>query len=258
MTLSVGDAVGDGLDRLTDGRLAAAFVAFYAAHLALTVGTQSQLAAQRETFEEEAFLFDPELLPPELPLALEIPLGAAILLWTLAMVALVTSSILALRALLGAERPGPRTDGLLVATVHGVVAGIAAGIAVGIGLALFVLPGLFLATVLAFTYPYVALEGENALSAMRRSWSLTTGNRLRVFAVVVVIGLTFFSITFVGGVVALALGAFPLLAEVTNVAFVAIAWLASLAILASAFDQLEAARAEAEAKWDGIDDELLP
>ena len=258
MALSAGDAVGDGIDRLTDRRLVAVFVAFYTAHLALNVGTQSQLAAQRETFEEEAFLLDPEFLPPELPLALELPLGVATLLWTLAMIALVTVSMLALRALLTDDRPGKLTDGLLLATVHGLAGGLLVSVGVGVGLLLLVVPGLFLAAAFAFTYPYVAVDRENAFEAMRRSWSLTSGHRLRVFVVLVAIGLTFFTISFVGGVVALALGAFPLVAEVTNVAFVALAWLASLAILASAFDQLEDARAEAEAKWEGIDDELLP
>ena len=258
MSLSVGDAVGDGIDRLTDGRLAAVFAAFYAAHLLVNVGTQSQLAAQRETFEEDAFVLDPELLPPELPLALELPLGVATLLWTLATVALVTTSLLAFRALCTDDRPGELTDGLLVGTVHGVAAALFLGVAVGVGLLLLVLPGLFLAAALAFTYPYVAVDRENALEAMRRSWSLTSGHRLRVFAVLVAIVLTFLTISFVGGAIALALGAFPLVAEFTNVAFVTLAWLASLAILASAFDQLEAARAEAEAKWEGIDDELLP
>ncbi|MFC4248173.1 glycerophosphoryl diester phosphodiesterase membrane domain-containing protein [Natribaculum luteum] len=256
MGLSVGEALEDGIVRLADGRQLGVFLGLYVAHLLLTVGTQSQLAAQRDQFGDDA-LFEEALLPDELPLALEMPVGVATLLWLLALVGLVAVSLVAFRTLLSSDAVG-RPMALFVATANGVVAALVISTAVSFGLVLFVLPGLFLASALAFTYPYVAVDRTNVFEAMRRSWELTRGHRLRVFGVLVVTALGFFAISVVGGLLAIGLGAVPVLAELVNVAVGALAWLFTLSVLASAFDQLETFRTAEAEKWAGVDDELLP
>ncbi len=256
MGLSIGEALEDGIVRLADARQLGVFLGLSAAHLLLAIGTQSQLAAQRDQFGDDA-LFEEALLPETLPLALEIPVGVATSLWLLALVALVAVSLVAFQTLLSSDAiDGPAA--LFVATANGVVAALVISTAVSLGLVLFVLPGLFLATALAFTYPYVAVDRTTVFEAMRRSWELTRGHRLRVFGVLVVTGLGFFAIGVVGGLLAIGLGAVPVLAELVNVAVGALAWLFALSVLASAFDQLETVRAAEAEKWAGVDDELLP
>lgn len=51
-----------------------------------------------------------------------------------------------------------------------------------IGLVLLIPPGLFLLTALFFYHVFIAVEDDTSLQALRNSWSLTAGHRLRLFA----------------------------------------------------------------------------
>jgi uncharacterized membrane protein len=74
------------------------------------------------------------------------------------------------------------------ATAHLLVAFVLGGFLVGIGMVLLVVPGLFLAVSFAFTLFYVAVEDDGAIEAMKHSWSLASGNRLRVFLLLLLVG----------------------------------------------------------------------
>ncbi|MFD1512626.1 hypothetical protein [Halomarina rubra] len=83
---------------------------------------------------------------------------------------------------------------------------------VALGFVAFVIPGFFLLVALAFWTVFVAVEDENLLTAMRRSWGLTRGNRLSLFALGVVavlvsigVGIAFGLVSIVGGPVELVL-----------------------------------------------------
>ncbi|MCU4753027.1 hypothetical protein OB919_13760 [Halobacteria archaeon AArc-curdl1] len=143
-------------------------------------------------------------------------------------------------------------------TLIGVGAAIIGTILVSVGLALFILPGLFLATALAFTHPYLATERVGIIEAMKRSFETTRESWLRTFALVGAIVLSFVTISSVGAMFVLALEAYPVVGELINVAFGALAWGYALAMLSSGFDQVRRYRATQAEKWDGIDDELLP
>ena len=65
--------------------------------------------------------------------------------------------------------------------LNSIVAGIVVGVLTMIGFVLWVIPGLFLTVSLLFTMVYIADEDENFVSAIRNSWSLTSGNRWRLF-----------------------------------------------------------------------------
>lgn len=298
MSLAISDALGDGVDRLRDRRVLGPFLALYGVFVAITIGTHSQLEAQpAEVFEEFPALAD--LMPETLPLALDVSLGVAWLIWFLGTISLVTASIVAFRVLVGDSRAGSAVDddggsddatsdppgehrsqpesrsqhqshtrsrsrsrshprSLFVATTHGVLAAIVGTFAVGAGLVLFVVPGLVLATLFAFTHPYIATDRVNAVEAMKRSLELTRGNRLRVFGVLVAIVCVFYGISVFGALALELFGSVPIVGELVNIAFTTLAWLVVLAVLASAFDQLETTRAREDEKWEGIDDELLP
>lgn len=258
MGLTVGDTVSEGLDRLEAG-LFPYLVGLFAVTLLIQVGTQSQLAAQPPEVVEDVPLVT-DAFVEELPLALGVSLGVAWLVWLAGTVSFVAVSLLAFRALSdrsgGSEGVGP--GALARMTLSGVTAAIVGLVAVGIGLAALVVPGLVVATLFAFTHPYIATERAGALEAMGRSYELTKGHRLGVFGVLAVTVVSFYAVTTVGAVLAVAVDGMAIAAELVNVAFGALGWLVALAILAAAFDRLEELRAEREEKWDGVDDELLP
>jgi|SRR5579871_475316 len=69
------------------------------------------------------------------------------------------------------------------------VAGVLTGILVGIGFVLLIVPGIFLATRLAFATFFIVDEGAGPIEAIQRSWDMTRGHfwQLFLFGIVVVI-----------------------------------------------------------------------
>ena len=68
------------------------------------------------------------------------------------------------------------------------VISVVLGVAIPVGLALFVVPGLFLAVSFQFAVFAVAVEDTGPIEAFRRSWELASGNRWRLLALVVLFG----------------------------------------------------------------------
>ncbi|MFP9193551.1 hypothetical protein ACLI4Q_18175 [Natrialbaceae archaeon A-CW1-1] len=315
--LSVLEAIDEAFARVSDRRAGLGFAAVFLTQLLMLVGIQSQVEAQRDELADEELPFgaDLEMLPGQLPLALEIPLGVSTLLWLTMLVGFVTASVVAFRLLVrpdsGAsgidsddlshdasatdarswdtesetttsseephssvtsttvteappdteERSASRpawNEALARTTLSAFAAAVLGSMLVSLGLALLVVPGLVVATAFAFTHPYLATERVGVIEAMKRSLELVRGSWIKVFALLVVIVMSFITISSLGAFAVAALQAYPLAGELANVALTALAWLFALAILASGFDQLEHAQAQEDARWEGIDDELLP
>lgn len=82
-----------------------------------------------------------------------------------------------------------------------IVGTIVYAIIVGIGLVLLVIPGLFLLVALFFWPVYVVAEDESFLTGFGNSWKLTSGHRLHLFALgVVVVILSILIAVILGGV----------------------------------------------------------
>lgn len=96
--LSIGGTVADGVERLIDRRTAALLGPLFVVQLAVAVGTQSQLAIQRERREDEPAAVGVDLAAANLPLSVDIPLSAAAFLSLAGLVLLVSVTIVALRA----------------------------------------------------------------------------------------------------------------------------------------------------------------
>jgi hypothetical protein len=64
--------------------------------------------------------------------------------------------------------------------------GFVSGIILAIGLLAYVLPGLFLATVLFVVVPSAVIEGGAGLAPIARAAALTAGHRLQLFLIVLV------------------------------------------------------------------------
>ncbi|UPV75214.1 hypothetical protein M0R89_03875 [Halorussus limi] len=78
---------------------------------------------------------------------------------------------------------------LLWAGLNLIIGGIIFGITIAIGFIFLVVPGLFLLVSLFFWEVYVAVEDQNFIEGFRNSWQLTSGHRLRLFGLGIVIAI---------------------------------------------------------------------
>lgn len=74
--------------------------------------------------------------------------------------------------------------------------GLLQSLIIGFGFLLLIIPGIYFAIKLSLSSPIIAAEGlRNPIDIFRRSWSLTKGNSLRIFGLLLLVG--------IGGVIAM-------------------------------------------------------
>ena len=141
-------------------------------------------------------------LPPEgvaqlqgqLGLTLPVPAGVAAVLLVLALLLNAAFFVTLARGLtrpideLGSFPELLYTRRIGRATLSVLGAGIVVGVAVSIGFALLILPGIFLATCFLFVPFEVGVGDERAGAALKQSWALSRGNRLRLTVIVILAG----------------------------------------------------------------------
>lgn len=139
-------------------------------------------------------------LPPEVrdraDVGLTLPLPGAVagVVVALGMLFGIVLYLAAARAFTGgpAERASFSTElftrriGRALASAVG--ANVVLTVAVLTGLVLLVVPGFFLAVSFVFVVFVIGVEDARMLDAFRRSWGLASGNRWRLFALVLVVG----------------------------------------------------------------------
>ena len=174
MSLRIGDAVGDGVRRAVtySGGLLMALIFVYQL---LVVGSVNRIVTA---------VLPPEAQPrPELGLVIPVPVAVAA---GLVVVGLLFGPVLylwAARALTRSQSDLDSLPGKLLtrrigrATVSAVGANIVVSIAVLIGFILLIVPGIFLAISFVFVMFAIGVEDERAIDAMRRSWTLASGDR---------------------------------------------------------------------------------
>lgn len=155
------------------------------------------------------------------------------------------------------------TRNLLLAVVNGIVGGIVVLVLVAIGLFLLVVPGIFLAVAFVFLRQEIAVEDKNFVAALSGSWDLTSGNRLELFGLFVFL----IVISLVAGFVAGLIGP-SVLGAVINTAVSAVVLTYSVAVISRAYDQLRVGSPdpveagsgpeEGSGEFEDIDDDLLP
>jgi hypothetical protein len=149
------------------------------------------------------------------------------------------------------------------AVLNGVVGGIAVGILVAVGLILLVVPGIFLAVAFLFLRQEIAVEDKNFVDAMSGSWSLTAGNRIELFGLIVFLVVISLAVSFVVGLFGSSAAV-----DVVNIVTAAAVLTYSVAVVSRAYDQLRAERGtgtddaggsdDGTDEFEDIDDELLP
>lgn len=230
--LDIGDALEYGFDRLVSRGGATLLAVYVLLQLASQVGFQSlfrQLVGGRMPPAQAGELY---------PLAVGLSAGVGALVSLVLLLASFVFVVVALRALYADldDVPTPEHTRDLARTVAVIIAvSFVSFVAVGIGFVLFVLPGVFLAVSLAFAQVAVAVEDAGVIEALRRSWSLTGGNRVRLFA----LGLVVVVASGVVGAVGSALGfVAPTVGGLLSNALSSVVTFYGFAVLVGAYRQL--------------------
>lgn len=184
MSLDVIDALENGFRKTfsEDGLKLAGI--FFVISLLTTIASESLTREFIDRFSDQPipgveYMFE---------LSLSLPVSAGLLL--VGSLASAVVSIAALRALSSDRNLFSSevfTEKMLHALVHTFIGGIVFGIAVLMGLALIVVPGLYLMTVLYFWTVIVAVEHKGFLEAMRESIDMTSGNRWQVLGLLLAV-----------------------------------------------------------------------
>ena len=144
-------------------------------------------------------------------------------------------------------------DRPLWAFLNALVGLVVFGLLVAIGFVFLIVPGLFLLVSLWFFTVYVAVENDDFVTAMQRSWSLTSGHRLGLFGLGFVVFVVTIAISIPFSIVTAFIGGVPgaLISQIGT----AFATVFSYATTAAAFTQLRASQAPRDehsesADWD--------
>ncbi len=122
------------------------------------------------------------------------------------------------------------------ATLSAVGANLVVGAAVLVGFVFLVVPGVFLALSFLFVVFAIGVEDERAVDAMRRSWTLASGDRWPLLAVLVVVAV----VTSVGSGLGGALSTVdPVAGQVASLALSSVLTVVGYGILADAYRQLD-------------------
>lgn len=256
MSLDVGDALRDGANRtatVNGGLLMAAFAVLGV--LGLILGHSLQL----ELYEWAARQ-NPEAVSevPTRPLAVSIPVPVLVVGLLANLLLGETTRIVAVRTM------ATDADGLIpgrlvvrnlpLAVVNGVVASLVVGIVVAIGSIFFLLPGIFLALSFFFVRQEIALEDENFVEAMARSWDLSEGSRVDLAVLALVVFTVLIVVLVLSGVMAVAFSQSSVVPWIGRVLFQVPVTVFGVGAATQAYVQLKDGDCDDEAE-ESIDDE---
>lgn len=237
MSLPIGTALKDGFTRVANRAGATLLAAYLVVNVIYLVAMNSTLKAySTQNAIETVNTFSP---------AVNLPLAVGGALTIVSLLTTVYLFLVAARTFVAGERRSIRSEhlsgGVAFAIANLVVGYIVHGIAVSIGFVLIIVPGIFLMVVLAFWPLYVVVEGDNFVTAMRKSWHLTEGSRFALFllgAVIVGLSFAFGMVLGIGALVVTLAGLDQAIVNVTQIVVTAPVSLYTLGVLASAFDLL--------------------
>ncbi|MFB6144940.1 MAG: hypothetical protein ABEJ99_00360 [Candidatus Nanohaloarchaea archaeon] len=163
--------------------------------------------------------------------------------WSIFQLALGLASIVATIAALRSFVEDKKIDQDLferrigIATLNFIIGSIAFGLLVAFGLVFFIIPGIFIFVSLIMWTVYISVEDENFIEAMGSSWDMVKGDRLRLFALGIVVILIEAAVSIVLGLPALVFSnaATVLVSQVTA----AFGTVFGISILAEAYNQLK-------------------
>ncbi|MFC4450152.1 hypothetical protein [Halorussus aquaticus] len=172
------------------------------------------------------------------PLAIGLPVAVSTALTVGLVVGGTALGVVAMRALYADIDAFPTPDHTrrLARTVGAtIVVSIIVSIAIFVGSLFLLLPGLFLAVNLVFAALVVVIEDAGIVESLKRSWSLSSGHRFRLFLLGVVISVVTGLVGFVAG---LFTGFDPLVGALASGAVSGVASVFGVAALVGAYRQI--------------------
>lgn len=246
MSLDVGQAIREGAGRLVSPFGKRLVVVFLGIRLASTVVSHTLTAANRALLDQMPAGAPPiDIGPAATPFALPIPLAGALVLALVTALGAEAAHIAGIR-FVAADDPteidrDDLTRRLGPATLHGFVGGVVVTVATIVGLVVFILPGLIIAVSFLFVRQEIAVRDVSVVDALADSWSLTSGNRIEVAVILLVL----FAIAVVASLPSLLLGALsPTIQAIVGVGLSTLTTVFGLAVVSRAYAQLHAVRAE--------------
>jgi hypothetical protein len=147
-------------------------VAFYSAFVTWLHGTDAQMA--------------------DVPLpTLDVPLALSAIVAVVSLLLLQLVAIVSIRTFVGGHTDkipsAYYTRNIVTVLANTLVGGFVYGLLVFLGTLLVVIPGIIAYVAFLFTLVYIAVEDENFVAALRDSWTLTRGNWLPLFGLLLII-----------------------------------------------------------------------
>jgi membrane-anchored glycerophosphoryl diester phosphodiesterase (GDPDase) len=205
------------------------------------------------TVQSAAARFTAARLPADVggqlyPLAVDMPLALSGGLSVLLILVGLVLGILTMRAFYRDVEDFPTADHtrrIVRTAVVTVVVSLIVFVAVAVGSVFLFVPGIFLAVSLVFAVLAVAVEDAGVVEALKRSWSLTSGNRIRLF----VLGFAFVVLSGAVGVVISVTGfVAPAVGDVGGAVVNGVISVFGVALLVGAYRQLASADAAADGR----------
>ncbi|AZH26868.1 hypothetical protein [Haloplanus aerogenes] len=234
MSLQIGAALKSGASRFASRTGAILTVAYLVLYTVYQIGYNAIVNVVYTRMGVDTSL--------AVPVSLPVPVAVVVVVACL--IALSYLSVVAIRTFVAGTRdtiPGEfYTDGVVWAVPNLFVGGLVTMVLVTIGFALLFVPGIFLLVSLLFMPVYVAVEGDNFVTAMRRSWALARGDRLAILGLVLVVVAIGAAVGVVFAVVNIAasLAGYQVVVPFVAAVVVSPVTMYNLAAVAAAFEQL--------------------
>lgn len=263
MPLDIGAALRDGLRRAFKRNGILLMGVFLLIGTASTIATQTLNQAIFEAVQElstmpggteSPLIEDVGPTPFALPIAFSLAAGLVLALALLG----EAIHIITVRTFVSDATRGIPEEflyrNMVWATLNGFIGGIVVTVLILIGLVLLIIPGIFLAISFFFVRQEIAVRDVNFVDAMQGSWSLTTGNRIEIFGLAIIL----LVITLLASIPTLASSVLgQIVSTLTGITIGAITSVFNIAVAARAYDQLRAIRTANDSEPDETEEEGL-
>lgn len=242
MSLSVGDALRDGLGRTFERNGLLLIGVFVVIQLATAVGLDTLTRANLEYLRRQDALPGGAVAgvgDTSTPFAIGLGVTAALLVVFVVALLAEAARIVAVRTLVS-DRTDTVPAGYVrrnigMATLNGFVGGIVVFTLTLIGLVILIVPGVFIAVSFLFTRQEIAVRDVNFVDAMGGSWELAVGNRFELLLIGFVVLIAELVVVVIGAIVG---AADPTAAALFSAVAGAVAAVFGIASLSRAYVQL--------------------
>jgi len=183
VALKIGSSLTNGFSRVANRNGAVLAFAYVGLGLVWQVAFYSAFATWLQRT-------NPEMTDVALP-TVDVPLAVSATVAIVALLLLQVAAIVSIRTFVGGhtdEIPSEYyTRDIVPVLANALVGSLAYGLLVFVGSLLFLIPGIIAYVAFLFMLVYIAVEDANFVAALRDSWTLTRGNWLPLFVLLLIV-----------------------------------------------------------------------